>query len=604
MPHNGDTTAQTPPARDAKGDSFDPAAAIRRFVAFALSEKGLRREGVYVIAALAAMTFFTCYLRVFSFGLYEDDLNQTRFWAYSGPEMVDYVRKLFTSGAGGRPIGLTFLRGGFLAGYNIGGMPFLYLMGFSVFVANAFMTYKITRSVAPAAIALLAGLMYVLFPADALKFTVVRGLAVQPSLTFGLGAMLFYINRRYIASYIFAALAVGVYEFGILPFLTAPFFIFEPWRAKLRRVLTHGALTAGVLGAIIIVRLKFASGHLSELTPLSKTALIDRFFIAWTTGPWTSAKGFVTKPLAFFRDFENWHLFVVIAAASISFFALRAFWREDVTPVPVRSSAKKSLADLADDFFSKPNPYFLLLVGIAAWVIAYSMALSDSRFPPTREFGRTTSVHTAATFGASITFAGLVWLVSIWMKIAGSSPKKYLIPVVSVYLAMLGGFHAVVQQACVESWRLQRHWWRQIVAQTRDWRDGAVIIVDYERAPNSRYVYSMSWATQVIAENMFYFPKKWKQPPTTVFVNQLTPYGDVVDGKLMLKRRPWFEKTEVKPEQIIFFEVGPGDTLTRSAGFFQFKTYKAKLSKPGRAEEFERKPLYDFIIGKVEPDSK
>lgn len=599
------STVQTPADGTAKRENARPNAAVknRGFLDWLMSEKGLRREGVFVLGALALMTFFACYLRVFSFGLYEDDLNQTRFWAYPAAQMGDYIVKLFTSGAGGRPIGLTFLRGGFWAGNQLGGMPVLYFMGFLVFVSNALMTYKIARYVAPAAIAALAGFMFVLFPADALKFTVVRGLAVQPSLTFGLGAMLFYINRRYIAAYGFAALAVGVYEFGILPFLTAPFFIFESWREKLRRVLVHGALCAGVLGGIILARLQFAAaGHLDELTPLSKQALFERFFTAWTSGPWTSLKGFWGKPQAFFRDFENWQLIVVIAVAAIAIFVLRSLWTDDAESQTLNSAENKSLSERLDDFFSKPNPYWLLIAGVIAWVVAYSMALSESRYPPTKDFGRTTSVHTAATFGASIAFAAFVWISATWTKALGANPKKFLIPIVAAYLSTLGGFHAVVQQACVDSWALQEKWWRQINAQVDDWRDGTVVIVDYRRAPNTRYVYSMSWATQVIAENMFYFPKNWKHPPTTVFANQLTPYAEVIDGKLMMKRRPWFEKTEVRPDQIIFFKVGENDTLTRSQGIFQFKDFRIKVSPPGPAAEFETKPLYDFIIGDADAE--
>jgi hypothetical protein len=587
--------------RDASNDAPTRLGAARRLAAALMSGGWLRRRGVAVFGLLAGMTFFACYLRVFSFGLYEDDLNQARFWSYSAADMAEYVEKLFKSGAGGRPIGLTFLRGGFWAGFNIGGLPFLYLMGFIVFVTNAFLTYKLASKIAPAAIALLAAFVYVLFPADALKFTAVRGLAVQPSLTFGLGAMLFYAHRRYVAAYVFAALSVAVYEFGILPFFTAPFFVLEPWRAKLRRVVTHAGLTLGALGAIILVRLKYATGHLEDLTPLSTGQLIDRFYTALTIGPWTSFKGFFTKPSAFFRDFEPWHAIVFIAVAAIAHFGLARLWREDVAPSDRLRRDRMSPSERADAFFGQPNPALMILAGVAAWIIAYAMAVSESRFPPIREFGRTTSVHTAATFGASIAFAGLTWLAAQRLARGGLAPKRIVVPLIAVYFGMLGGFHAVVQSACVESWQWQKRWWRDIVAQTPDWRNGMVIIVDFERAPNRRYVYSMSWATAVIAENMFVFPKKWNDPPTVVFRPQLSSTASVVDDEFLVRRRPWFAQEPVNPDDLVYFSVDRDGSLKRTRKEFRFKNFRATPPPPGPAAAFEKKPLYNVLIGADEP---
>ncbi len=557
-----------------------------------------KRESLAAAAILAALAFVACYLRFLEFGLYEDDLNQTRFWTYTPGRMWEYVLDLFARGAGGRPVGLTFLRAGFWAGYSIGGIPILYLMGFAVFAANAFLTFKIVKAIAPASIALLAAMMFVFYPADALKFTIVRGLAVQPSLTFGLGAILCFIYGRNIIAYILSVLALAVYEFGFLPFLLAPFFILEGWRAKIWTVARHAVLAGAVLGGVILVRLQFATGHLDDLTPLSKAELINRFFVAWTTGPWTSLNAFITMPRAFFRDFEQWHLIIVLFVLVLSWASLRAFWTEpDQIAKPVEATPKKTWSERFDALFGEKNATLLILIGIAAWIVGYSMAVSESRFPPDKVFGRTTSVHTGATFGVALTFAGLVWLVSDGVRRLGLNPRNVVVPVVAAYLAVLGGFQGVVQSKVIQSWELQQTVWRQIMAQVEDWRDGTVVIVGYDRAPNTRYVYTQSWATQVIAENSFYFPKEWKQPPTIVFYPQLRYYSEVRNGELWLRYRPWFEKQPVDPEKLIYLSVSGKHNLKREQDKFEFREFSTKLSPPGPVVEIERKPLYDVLVG-------
>ncbi len=555
----------------------------------------LATRNAKVAAFLLLLTFVACYLRFTQFGLYEDDLNQARFWAYTPGEMLDYIIYLFESGGGGRPIGLTMLRSGFMAGFHMGGLDALYMMGMLVFVTNAFLTYKITESIAPPMIALAAGMMFVLFPADALKITIVRGLAVQPALTFGLGGILFYIHRRYIAAYLCAILALTTYEFGLLPFLFAPFFVLEDFRAKLIRLATHGLVTGGILGAIVIIRLSTkASGHLSELTDLTWADRIGRILTALHLGPWTSLKAYWIMPRSFFNDFEPWHLIVATFVAAASYIGLRIMAN---APDLKASAPSPGKGHFLDRVFSEKNVTLLLLIGIAAWIVAYAMAISDSRFPPTKQFGRTTSVHTAATIGASMTFAALVWGLTLLSKRIRLEPKFTVWPMVAAYLAVLGGFQAVVQSKVVDSWALQKTIWTQIVEQVDDWQDGTVIIIGYKRPPNTKYVYTMSWGTMVTANNMFEFPEDWEQPPTTLFIPQLNAsYGDVRNGELYIKPLPWKELTKADPQKIIYFDVLPGNKLVRRFDKFKYKDYETELAPKGPAQDFKKKPLYDVLI--------
>lgn len=587
-----------------------PSVTVPRFSAGAVRARlaAATGENFIAAAALSLTAIFALYFRMPEFGLYEDDLNQTRFWGRSFAEMSEYVAELFASGAGGRPIGLTLLRGGFWAGDRLGGVPTLYAVGFLVIVTNAFLTFKIARMIAPASIAILAGLMFIVFPADTLKFSIVRGLAVQPSLTLGLGAILLYRDRRFILAYALAALSVGVYEFGILPFFVAPFLILEPWRSKLRRVVAHISALAGVMAAIILLRMKFAPGHLTELSPLSADELVEKFVVALTIGPWTSFKGFFSKPQTFLQELEPWHLVVVAGVMAVSIWGLRRLWREDWLAAHFTEPGRLPFETRVENFFGRPSPWLLIFVGVAAWVISYSMAISESRFPPDVAFGRTTSVHTAATFGASLTFAGLIWLAFRSMARAGMNPKRVAAPIVAFYLAILGGFHAVVQSNCIESWVLQKKLWRQIVEQTPDWQDGTVIIIDYPSAPNNRYVYTMSWATAVVAQNMFEFPRYWKDAPTVVFTTQLTTTAEVINGQLWLLRRSTWPRdgrvynARVDPKKVIVFRVYSGDMLKREQSLYQFRNWKVRPGPRGRPAAFATKPLYDLLVG--DPDCR
>lgn len=572
---------------------------LQGFVHF--TRTAMATRDVKIAVFLWLMTFVTCYLRFTQFGLYEDDLNQARFWAYTPGEMLDYLIYIFESGGGGRPIGLTFLRGGFMGGYNLGGLDALYMIGIFVFVSNAFLTYKITESIAPPVIALAAGLMFVLFPADALKFTVVRSFAVQPALTFGLGGILFYIHRRYIAAYLCAVLALATYEFGLLPFLLAPFFILEDFRSKVIRVAKHALVTGSILGTILFLRLTSqATGRLDDVVDLTWADRLDRLFTALYVGPWTSLQAFWIKPKAFFADFEAWHLIVFIFVALSSYLGLRFMSKApDLTvnrAVSLRG-VEAARGHFLDRLFSEKNVTLLLLIGGAAWIVAYAMAITDSRFPPTKQFGRTTSVHTAATVGASMTFAAVVWALALLSKRFRFEPNFTAWPLVAAYLAILGGFQAVIQSKVIESWATQRLIWTQIDAQIDDWQDGTVVIVGYDRAPHTKYVYTMSWGTTVTASNMFEFPSRWEEPPTTLFTPQLkTSYGLIKDGDFYVKRLPWKEHTIVDPTKIIYFEVQPGNVLKRSFGEFRYLNYKTKLAPKGPAQKLKKKPLYDVLI--------
>lgn len=560
---------------------------------------------------LWVLTFVCCYLRFTLFGLYEDDINQARFWAYTPGEMLDYVISLFSSGGGGRPLGLAFLRGGFMAGFNIGGLDGLYMAGMLVFVTNAFLTYKVTERIAPPAIALAAGIMFVLFPADALKITIVRGFAVQPTLTFALAGILCYVHRRYILAYLCSVLALITYEFGFLPFLLAPFFVLEDFRSKVIRVASHAVVSGVVLATVVWVRVNTkAKGHLSEITDLTWADRFDRVFTALWVGPWTSLKAYWIMPGVFFDEFEPWHLIIVVFVAVSCYLGLRIMWR-----LPDRSAAADTQApaearlprrSIVDQLFCEKNVVLLFLVGVAAWIVAYAMAVSDHRFPPTTQFGRTTSVHTAATIGASWTFAAIVWAFALLTKKFRANLDYVVWPIVAGYLALLSGFQGVVQSQVILSWRNQKIIWTQIVNQVDDWRDGTTVIVGYKYPPNRRYVFTMSWATTVTAANIFHFPENWKSPPTTLFVPQLNAsYGEVREGDLYVRRRPWARHTKVDPNKIIYFKVSGRHRLTRSYDEFSYKQFKTKLSPKGETTDFEKKPLYDvLIVSDLDDDKK
>ena len=115
--------------------------------------------------------FFSHFDSYKSFGFYEDDtVHIASRMGYSINDLKAFSAKMLSNPfKSGRP--LSFVIPAFLsaAGYRIGGLPFLYLIGYLVISINSILIFFIILKRFNFNLAFLTALLFVLYPADVTK---------------------------------------------------------------------------------------------------------------------------------------------------------------------------------------------------------------------------------------------------------------------------------------------------------------------------------------------------------------------------------------------------------------------------------------------------
>jgi hypothetical protein len=527
------------------------------------------------VLLILATAWVARYLQFQQFGLYEDDLTIVpRAVAMSGSELVNHVTTYIVRLYGhGRPLSDSLIYLGSWLGWQLGGLAWIYVLGFAFFGLNCTLVYLLARRVAGRQVALLAGLAFAVFPADTTQAFLTHSLGLQPALTLALLALLAYLSNRAWLSWILAAMVLFTYEtpFGLIA--AGPLLAPGPWdRTRARRLIVHAVVLAVVLVGVLGLRVAISDDrvagipfpwifltpleHMVEGPPVSLAMFGLRIFSAagmQTVGGWI-VSGCALVVL-------SGVLLLVPRAEGLSADDLASFHR-DLPPSPGGWRAWRerwgALTEKMRQYVRVSGAALLMII------LAYPLTYTVRAYAID---GRDTRVHFAAAAGGALLVALLVG--AVWDGLRRNGRGKLGAILIAVWLALLVGFGQVIQQDYRAGWISQQRFWSTLVGQIPDVRDGTVVLVEPGPLGDVTQIGANTWNLSSVLEQLYVFPQEWETAPRVL---RLRPaWRDHIlsgEGPLYL----WWESVlsssvwgEIEGKDVILF-LDEGGVLVRQSG--------------------------------------
>jgi hypothetical protein len=611
-----------------------------------MKQKGrLTKRLLPIFALLFTVNWIAHFLYFTSLGLYEDDYVYVTYpMGWSTNDLWLAIISNLTHWPQGRPLGFSIPEVINFVGYRLGGLPTIYVVGAIIVTLNAFLFYLILKSMGSDLIAVLGALVFLLFPADTTRSYLMHLTGLQPSLTFFLIATLLYINDKPKLSFAVIVGALLTYESGFIMFSGVPL-LKRPWNREWGRTfLRHAAALGAIMVADFVLRgflgdSRVAMGYRVILIP-------PKIIGGMVIGPFVSMAQFLLAPIRTLPNLDS-----MIMPAAIFCFAVFVMVLANLKPdvrdqrlvslTPSASSPKTAknlqrksgLCAALESMFrgSGDGEYWLAaiqswltanrlnpnitgycaktaqypVVGVTWLIIAYG--LSFTHFPPTVQYGRLTSVHLAAAFGASILVAWMCTVLLFAARVFGM--RRIAIAGLALYFALLVAYGIIIQKDLQLSWQYQRSFWTRVVELTPDLSDGTVIFALRNDLPETRYIVTPSWADPSVLYQLFRFPIGWKQAPRLFVVDgnwdkMIRVHGDGFEWSVPVAT--WPPHQENLPDgNVILLKVIDG-RLVREYGTIdiQGKSLHFKATVPDGSLQFETGPLYNLLIDQSEFGSR
>ena len=279
------------------------------------------------------------------------------------------------------------------------------------------------------------------------------------------------------------------------PFLLAPLLKESRYRKLIKDLLLHTLVLAFIALLAFIVRRAMGDHRVAEFGG-TVFFLPIKMLTGMFIGPVVSMAQWLLGPARVLLSLDV-SLIVTIVVGSLTLICV--FSKMPYQSPVVATAAFPVRAKLLGRGFSKFGDAFAgtAPVGIAGLVwIATAYGLAFTHFPPIAQFGRMTSVHVAASLGASLLIA---WILSTALWVSGLyGVKKFAVAAIGVYFALLAGYGVRIQKDYDSSWQNQRSFWTQVVNLTPDAGDGTLIFAIKEGLPETRYILTHSWADPII----------------------------------------------------------------------------------------------------------
>ncbi len=251
-------------------------------------------QSIFPYLFIIILVFFSRFLFIDDFGLYEDD------WGFSGTAISNNLaqnwirlRASLSSFWQGRPLHMTFLTFIPFIGAKLGGIRALYLIGFTILSLNACLWYSLVKKITKKEyLAIIASLLFVLYPADTTFGFLQHLIGIQTALLFLLIAFHLYISSskkhklnyfRKPISYIFATLSLLDYESLFLIFFTAPL-LNHPKSTK-KEKFYHCLILTIILAIYFFLRKLAGESRMSSMTGLQ---LIQKIVYQVIVGPFVA----------------------------------------------------------------------------------------------------------------------------------------------------------------------------------------------------------------------------------------------------------------------------------------------------------------------------
>ena len=451
---------------------------------------------------LFTLTFITFFTKFYLFGAYEDDLSQLRYFGTSFNEKINLISNYIANFPMGRPFGFISLRvlSSFL--YDIGGVNLLYLFCCFILSSNSFLVFLILRKInINYSLAIIGSLIFITFPGDALKMTIVRGFQVHLSILICLLATLLYLKNKKLTSYILFFVSLLTYENGIFIFLFAS--ALKHKSLNIKNNFKHVLFIAITIIFVILIRKYIGSGNRLDgmMGNISDLEKLLRIPISIIGGLFMSFVSYIKKPIHLILNFKIWMLLVTLIVL-FTFYYLEKI---------------KNFITYQEDI-KKQEALNLFFIGIFSISLGY-IVMSNHRFGAIwTEYGRITSTHSQSAFGISLCF---VIIINALSNLLNKRKKKFIITFFLTFLIAPGViFGNFIQNKIITSWEKNKKLYSFIDKEVLDWKDGLVLLIP-DHFNNNKYVLGTAWNSFYTPQLIYKFPSTWKQKPIIISKNRL-----------------------------------------------------------------------------------
>jgi hypothetical protein len=535
------------------------------------------------------------------FGLYEDDwafVGQPIGWAWA--DLRDHISAAFIAWPQGRPVGYATVATEAFLGSRFRGLELLYCMAFAAHLGNALLLYAIVRKRLSPAPSLCAALTFALFPSNTSVPLLTNSFFGSLTVFFLLFAIWLYLKGWRAAAYFVSIGSLLTYESAFLPFFAVPLLLTQPLRQIRRELLKHWAILLAIGGSLFWFRLHIGENKTAAVIKDGLFGTLERIATAMWVGPFTTFRMFFARILTLFHegDREVWLIVLIVAlflTVILLFAGMRSSDTLEIWPLSLTTRRFRFQATLTIDEASA-EALRVGGCGLVMLILAYGLAISAYYYPPNIEAGRLTFTHLSAAVGSALLVGALA---SMFIDISQCHGKRiWAVLALACYFAGLVGFHYRVQQDFRRSWGMQRAFWKSVLRECPDLRDGTIII--YEAPPGQLgYVQVNSWGDTLVLDEIYRFPDNWKKHPalfsaSATWVSDVTPIGDQ-----LLWRPPAPYQDEILPRgNVILLRGSAEGALKRITGTVLIKSTEFPL-KPFEAPGLSLLPhqpvVYDLL---------
>ena len=500
----------------------------------------ISRETSIAGLILACVVLFSLYIRVADYGFYEDDYwGIVPYFKTPANEMWGTTISLLQTWPQGRPLNHILPMWFSWLGYHLAGVQGIYFLGFLVHSTNAFLLYLLLRRWLGHWAALLAGCLFVLLPVDTTRIFLLHSAHVHTSLTFLLLGLLINRTRYWLLSYPIAGLSLLSYETAFLPFIVFPLFLVERGK-RISRWLIHLAGCGTVLLIVFGIRLWMGERRASSVVSGPGEMLWRALSSLWI-GPKTClitlAKAILQAP----HGQQPFAFLFALLIALLLVLLLRLFNEPDMATAETQN---------------RPKILTVLLAGLASWVFAYALTLTN--YPPTQETGRLTSTHVAAVFGLACAIAAAAAYLRSFkkppLKVAATALMTILVGMLTLYAFQ-------IQSGYAAAWAQERRFWQQVIQLCPDIAPNTrIILVGIEPAQN-KFIKSNSWADPLVLGDAF----SWDDAPLLFYYDGAGPIADIRfdNGQVTWKPDWWGDQPETLDLNNVIILRDDGSNLTR-----------------------------------------
>jgi hypothetical protein len=463
----------------------------------------------FCYAIILVVNWFSNYQLFRDFGLYMDDYYRILKLLLSMREgFWETVSTIFSP-----PVNVRPLHGGLIlalsyAGFNLGGLGGVYVIGYVILSINAMLCFVLIRALTRNELtALIGALAFVLYPGSTTKIWITAALGIQPSITLVLLAFVFYIKEKRWLAYLFAAISLFGYETAYWVFFAAPLFLI-PWNRSIRKkLLTHGIIMACIFASFFIFKIVDSDPRLQDNSLRTMLLTSVRHLI---DGPIYNIRGQVSVLVKTVTIMDATDIVVlIIGSFTILLTMLVAGPRKDSGDTTMQPGRFGIMAATDPSLFegNKGN-YKLMLIGVVMMILSFPLTLNGSA---RTVYGMGSRLHLATSIGVVFLYAGVCGCILEFFDNFNQGMIGRVLLSFMASMLILNGIQ--VQQDYRNAYGVQTRFWQDLTNVCFDFHEDMLIFFDPQSLRYCRSIPIFDWSSAFILENIYEFPEKWKRKP-------------------------------------------------------------------------------------------